>query len=177
MSCRESAETFSSFLKENRITKKVWTYSQKLVYWSTEIKDPSLISSLNTLVLPVTQCQVRVWLQGALTFQTRLYDYDVESLLDVQPQNAARTEWILSPTCAIVLNLQNMGQGKCSGIQAGRAQRTYRSVEHYELQPGVKQKHAKLGDPSPPFWTHWSDHTDVSNLHTRCIHLVVNPAL
>lgn len=28
---------------------------------------------------------------------------------------------------------------------------TYRSIQHYELQPGVKQKNARLGDLGPSF--------------------------
>lgn len=51
--------------------------------------------------------------------------------------------------------------GSGSGVRAGRAQRTYRGVQHYELQPGVKQRHAKLGDqrPSP------LNNTEHTNLH------------
>lgn len=44
-------------------------------------------------------------------------------------------------------------EGSGLGIQSGRAQRTYRCIQHYELQPGAKQRHVKLGDPHPPFST------------------------
>lgn len=33
---------------------------------------------------------------------------------------------------------------------SGGGQRTYRGVQHYELQPGVKQKKSRLGEMAPP---------------------------
>lgn len=60
------------------------------------------------------------------------------------------------------LYLQKHGKrrvGYIYSIQAGRSHRTYRCIQHYELQPGVKQKNAMLGDPGPSLLntlSHWS---------------------
>lgn len=35
-------------------------------------------------------------------------------------------------------------------VELGQTSETYRSVQNYELQPGVKQRHGWLGEPEPP---------------------------
>lgn len=58
-------------------------------------------------------------------------------------------------------------EGLGLGVRAGRAQMTYRCVEHYELQPGVKQRHVKLGDRGPSLLN--SDQLIVKILAFPCI--------
>lgn len=35
-------------------------------------------------------------------------------------------------------------------FELGQNSETYRGVQNYELQPGVKQRHGRLGEPEPP---------------------------